>query len=499
MFYLEKVVPEQVGMRSDLLAQLLKECMERNIQMNSLLIVRHGKLVLETAKFPTAKEDKHLVYSCSKTFTATAIGIAADERRIQLDDKIIDYFPEVSREELDERVMKVTIRNLLMMATGHGRDSVGDMCNSAADWPEIFFGSEMIYEPGTTFVYDSGGTYMLSEIISRVTGKSMFTYMKEKVFDPLGITDVSWDVHGNVNTGAWGVLISPRDLCKLGLLYLHKGIWEGKRILSEAYIEEATRPLISTGGEHKMEERIDGWSRNYGFSFWQNNANSFRADGAFGQLCMIFPKEDMVIVTTAEEENSGRIMSLIEKYILTALSDQPGSVDFRAAKVLHNATTMYEMPPVYKPSYSWFFEMLNEKTYRLEGDYEGKISFYVDGTELRINIDNIQTIAAGETHDCIGTTKCALPIPTCSPLLGKEQLCREWKTVAHYRWVASQTLLITVAYPESGHKQDWIMIFTGNKLYFTIADSNKDLLMPGGCVSDKNMRFADNNYMGTEI
>ena len=499
MFCLEKVIPEQVGIRSDLLAQVLTECLERNIQLHSLLIVRHGKLVLETAKFPTAREDKHLVYSCSKTFTATAVGIAIDEKLIKLDDRIIDYFPEVSRAGLDENAMKITIRNLLMMATGHGRDSVGDMCNSDLSWPEVFFHSEMIYEPGTTFVYDSGGTYMLSEIISRVTRKSMFEYMKEKVFEPLDIVDVSWDVHGKVNTGAWGVLIAPRDLCKLGLLYLNKGVWEGKRILSEEYIEEATKPLISTRGEHKLEERIDGWSRNYGFSFWQNNANSFRADGAFGQLCMIFPKEDMVIVTTAEEENSGRIMSLIEKYILAPLSDMPGGFNCRTAKLLHNTITTYEMEPIYAPSYSWFLEMLNGKTYQLEGDYKGKITFFAEGEELRIDIDNIQSIVAGETRDCIGTTKCVLPIPTCSPLLGEEQLCREWKTAAHYRWVASQTLLMTVAYPESGHRQDWTMIFTGKKLYVTIADSNKDLLMPAGCVSDSNMRFADYNYIGTEI
>lgn len=499
MFYLEKAVPEQVGIRSDLLAQLLMECFERNIQLHSLLIVRHGKLVLETAKFPTTGEDKHLVYSCSKTFTATAVGIAADEGLLNTEDRIIDYFPEVSREGLDEKAAKITIRNLLMMATGHGRDSVGDMCNSGSSWPEVFFRSEMLYEPGTTFVYDSGGTYMLSEIISRVTGKSMFEYMKEKVFGPLGITDVSWDVHGNVNTGAWGVLIAPRDLCRLGLLYLNKGVWEGKRILSEKYIEEATKPLIPTGGEQTLEERIDGWSRNYGFSFWQNNENSFRADGAFGQLCMIFPKEDMVVVTTAEEGNSGRIMSLIEKNILAPLSEMPGGLDFRTAELLHGAVTVYETAPVYPPSYSWFFGMLNGKTYQLEGDYEGKMSFFTEGTALRIDIDGIQSITAGETSDCIGRTKCVLPIPTCSPLLGEEQLGREWKTAAHYRWVASQTLMITVAYPESGHKQDWTMVFTGNKLYFTIADSCKDLLMPGGCVSDRNMRFADFNYTGTEI
>lgn len=498
MFQLEKGLPEQVGIRSDFLAQILKECLERNIQLHSLMVIRHGKMVLETAKFPTAKEDKHLVYSCSKSFTATAVGIAVDEGLLKLDDRLIDYFPEVSKVGLDERILKATIRNLLMMSTGHGRDSVGDMCNSSDPWPEVFFRSEVVYEPGTTFVYDSGGTYMLSEVISRVTGRSLFEYMKEKFFGPLDITDVSWDVHGSVNTGAWGVLIAPRDLCKLGLLYLNKGMWKGKRILSEEYINEATAPLISTRGENTLEERIGGWSRNYGFSFWQNNETSFRADGSFGQMCMIFPKEDMVIVTTAEEGNTGRIMSLIEKYILAPLSEMPGGLNSRTAKTLHEAVAAFEAAPTYAPGYSWFLSMLDGKTYQLEGDHEGEITFHVEGTDLKIEIDGIQSITAGETRDCIGTTKCVLPLPTCSPLLGKEQREREWKSVAHYYWAASQTLMVSVAYPETGHRQDWTMVFTGKKLLFTIADSNKDLLMPVGCVSDRNMRFADSNYIGIE-
>lgn len=154
------------------------------------------------------------------------------------------------------------------MSTGHERDTVGDMCNSEGiPWPKIFFTRKMAYAPGEHFVYNSGGTYMLSEVISRATGKSLFQWLKEKLFEPLGITDVSWDVNGKVNTGAWGLLIAPRDLCKVGALYLNKGLWNGQRLLSEEWIDEATAPHVPTLGQG-----CAGWGQRYGYQIWENSS-----------------------------------------------------------------------------------------------------------------------------------------------------------------------------------------------------------------------------------
>ena len=232
-------IPEDVGISSVAIAQFLKECDEINYKLRTLHIVRHDKAIAEVSKYPFCALDKRLVYSVSKTFTSTAIGIAVKEGLLRVDDFLLDYFPECRDLDMDDAARTIKICHLLTMSTGHGVDTVGDMCNGIRPWPEIFFTRKIVYEPGTHFVYNSGGTYMLSELISRVTGMCLKDWLQKHLFDPLEITDVSWDKHGDVNTGAWGLLIAPRDLTKLGLLYLHKGVYNGIRILTEEWVKEA--------------------------------------------------------------------------------------------------------------------------------------------------------------------------------------------------------------------------------------------------------------------
>ena len=180
---------------------------------------------------------------------------------------------------------------------------------------------------------------MLSELISRVTGMCLKDWLQTHLFDPLEITDVSWDKHGDVNTGAWGLLIAPRDLTKLGLLYLHKGVYNGIRILTEEWVTEASYPHISTN-----VQGCAGWGRHYGYQIWENSPGSYRADGAFGQYCMVFPKMDMVITTTAEETDGSRIFPLIEKYILNNITEQPKPRDAWCYQYMKNVMNQWETP-----------------------------------------------------------------------------------------------------------------------------------------------------------
>ena len=309
MFELEKAWgPEDFGIHSENIMNFLEDVKKIQYKLWTFLIIRHGKIAIEGAQYPFDIKHKHLVYSASKTITSTGIGVAVKEGLLDIHTPIIHYFPECNDLNMDPRARKITIENLLTMATGHGADSVGDLFNSNDAWPKAFFMKKIVHEPGKKFVYDSGGTYMLSEIIQRVTGKNLFEWTKEKVFTPLGIKDVFWDNHDGVTTGAWGVLISPRDLAKIGLLYLNKGKYNDLQILTEDWVKTATSLQINTGAH-----ACAGWSQGYGYQIWRNNDNSYCADGAFGQYCMVFPEEDMVIVTTAEESDGSRIFPCIEK------------------------------------------------------------------------------------------------------------------------------------------------------------------------------------------
>ncbi len=487
-------VPEEVGLSSSSIAQFLRACDEIHYKLQTLHIVRHDKAVVEVSRYPFSAFDKRLVYSVSKTFTSTAIGVAVREGLLQVDDFVLDYFPECRDLDMDETARMIKIRHLLTMSTGHGSDTVPDMCNGTKPWPEIFFTRKMVYEPGTHFVYNSGGTYMLSELISRVTGMCLKDWLQKHVFDPLEITDVSWDQHENVNTGAWGLLIAPRDLTKFGLLYLHKGIYNDTRILTEEWIDEASSPHIATNGQN-----CAGWGRRYGYQIWENSPGSYRADGAFGQYCMVFPDKDMVITTTAEEADGSRIFPLIEKYILDDIVDQPRFFDAWSYQSMKNVMNQWESPVVYPSSASYLMHLLQNKTYDLldrSSKEKHTLRFEIGNSRMDFMLDEKQIVHSSCTVDLFGETTFSIEIPSNSPLIGDEQRNRIWKYAAHHAWADQDTLLLTVCWQETGHLQTWKFHFHENILTLVITDGTKGMFELMGAKSDRNVRFSDMVFDG---
>lgn len=488
-------IPEEVGISSASIARFLKECDEIHYKLRTLHIVRHNKAVVEAARYPYCALDKRLVYSVSKTFTATAIGVAVREGLLKVDDFVLDYFPECRELELDDKARRIKIRHLLTMSAGHGADTVGTLCNGTKPWPELFFTSKMVYEPGTHFIYNSGGTYMLSELISRVSGMCLMDWLQKHVFNPLNITDVCWDKHEDINTGAWGLLIAPRDLTKLGILYLNKGVYNGTRILTEEWVADASYPHISTNGQG-----CAGWGRHYGYQIWENSPGSYRADGAFGQYCMVFPQKDMVITTTAEEADGTRIFPLIEKYILSDMSEQPKPCDAWCYQHMKKVMNQWETPVIYPPSASYLMHTLQDKSFNLRSctsDEEHILCFKTGNSRMRLVIDEKQIIDSSSTIDLFGETGYVIEIPSNSPLIGPEQRNRIWKYAAHHCWADQDTLLLTICWLETGHSQTWKFQFHENTFALTITDGTKGMFELMGAVSDRNVRFCDMIFNGT--
>lgn len=496
-------LPEEAGIPSISIANFLQDCEKIHYKLRTLHIVRHGKLVAEAARYPFRADDKRLVYSVSKTFTSTAVGLAVQEGLLRVEDKLLDYFPECQNLPMDPRAREITLKDVLTMSTGHAADTTGDICNSEnTPWPEVFFTRKMAYAPGERFVYNSGGTYMLSEVISRTTGKNMMAWLLEKFFEPLGITDVSWDVHGDVNTGGWGLLIAPRDLCRAGMLYLNKGVWDGRRILSEEWVREATTPHIATNNSSST-----GWGRHYGYQIWENIPGSYRADGAFGQYCMVFPEQDMVVVTTAEEMDANRIFPLVERWLLTGLAERQLGKDAWAFACLQKELALWETPAVYEATSSHLQYLLQNKTYTLQpagAAEEGhnnlcghKICLDAANSRLRITVDGRQVIDSSSVTDIHGVTPFVIELPSSSPLLGKEQRSRSWAYSAHHAWIDQDALMVTVCWRETGHNQTWKFQFSGDQLYLWITDGTKQMFDLFGIASDRNVRFCDMAFTGT--
>ncbi len=276
-----------INMMDSLMA--LPEC-----DIHHVMVVRHGKVVAELHPVPFRAEDSHTLYSASKTFTSLAIGIAIDENLLRLNDRVMTFFPDKRSNHVSDNMADMTVRDLLMMASGVKPDWT--MRNNSMDWVKDWLAKPVEDKPGSLFQYDSMCTFMLSAIVQRVTGYTMLEYLEKKLFAPMHITVADWETSPDgINTGGWGLRVQAETMAKLGQLLLNKGYWNGQQLVSADYVEAACSRLID-GGAKETVPATDG-NQGYGYQVWQSKwPGSFRADGAMGQYTVVVPQEDLVVV-----------------------------------------------------------------------------------------------------------------------------------------------------------------------------------------------------------
>lgn len=291
-----------------------------NLNLHSLMLVRHGQVVAEGWWAPYAPDLKHTLYSLSKSFTSTAVGFAVAENRLTVNDKVVSFFKDDLPETISENLAAMRVRDLLSMSTGHEKEPTGAMrADGNTNWIRAFLAAPVERQPGTHFVYNSGATYMLSAIVQKLTGQTVLDYLKPRLFAPLGIEGADWEVDPNgINTGGWGLRVRTEDIAKFGQLYLQKGLWNGKRLLPEAWVEEATRKHILQPGDESQRPKSD-WLQGYGYQFWRCRHGAYRGDGAYGQYCVVFPDKDAVLAITSESSNMPAILNAVWEHILPAM------------------------------------------------------------------------------------------------------------------------------------------------------------------------------------
>ena len=258
--------------------------------IHAIQIYRDNKCMLKIAPAPYRNTDKREVYSLSKSFTSTAIGIAYDEGILDIDEYIVDIFSDKLPIEASENLKKMKVRHVLSMNTGHDR-CIFPLVMSAEDMVKELLSLPLPYEPGTHFTYNTGATLLLGAIILRKTGMNVLDYLGVKLFPLLEIENVCWTrVKDGTNESGTGIHISCDDIVKLGLLYLNGGVYNGKRILSEKWVREATK-MQSDNSVNGIKD----WGSGYGYQFWMNHEDGFRGDGAMGQLCLMLPSTNSVV------------------------------------------------------------------------------------------------------------------------------------------------------------------------------------------------------------
>ena len=325
---------------------LLNQLEQEQAGVHSVMVWEEGKVLWEHWWSPYAPEKKHTLFSVSKTFTGLAVGFAVEEGLLSLSDRVVSFFPEYLPSPVCENMAKMTVKNLLTMATGMERDphdfyekrredfqETSPCCyhgfqpDLTSDWIRNFFSHYVKYEPGTEFVYCTHGSYMLSAIVQKATGKTTAQYLNEKFFQPLGIRDLFWESGPDGRTvGGWGLMLKTEDLLKTGVFLLQKGNWQGNQLLCKSWVEQATSVQIPI---KKLPEEPN--TAGYGYQIWiDRREHAFSLRGAFGQFCMVFPERRMVIAVTsgASERMYGRIMELIWE----SLDMCPTSSNSRALK-----------------------------------------------------------------------------------------------------------------------------------------------------------------------
>lgn len=280
--------------------------------------IKDGKLLSKFALAPYDTSDAPQVFSLSKSFCSTAAGFAYDEGLWKPDDRISDYFPDHLPENISERARSMTVGNVLTMGTGHGCCAM-NACINSDDPIKAFFAQATPHEPGTKFVYNTGATLMIAALVERLTGESVYCYLNRKLFGHLGIRPKKWQrvaqmsangVSDGICEGGVGLHTSLDCIERFGELYLNGGVLDGKRILSREWVALATNKRIDNSVNETVTAWIDGtksdWEAGYGYQFWINAVGGYRADGAFGQFCIIIPEERIIVSALAKADNTER-------------------------------------------------------------------------------------------------------------------------------------------------------------------------------------------------
>src|SRR5690348_13331427 len=245
---LPRSTPEAQGVRSEGIRDFLQALEGSKHEFHSFMMARHGQVIAEGWWAPYRAELKHMLYSLSKSFTSTAVGFARTEGKLSVDDDVISFFPDKVPESIGENLRALKIKHLLTMSVGHAQDSTPSITKEE-DWVKAFLALPIAHEPGTVFLYNSGATYMLSAIVQKVTGLKVIDYLTPRLFAPLEIQGMTWEMcPKGINTGGWGLSVPTEALAKFGQLYLQKGDWNGRPILPTEWVQEATTFKIQQPG-----------------------------------------------------------------------------------------------------------------------------------------------------------------------------------------------------------------------------------------------------------
>ncbi|ASA26365.1 hypothetical protein B9T62_17625 [Paenibacillus donghaensis] len=411
--------------------------------------MRNNQRVVEFYREPFEKDGIQALYSLSKTFTAIATGIAIDEGVLELSDPVVSLFPEQLPEVVSEHLSKMTVHHLLSMNTGHHMNTYPDIV-SQQDWVRAFLSLEVAHEPGTYYLYNTHATYMLSAIIEKVTGQNLVDYLMPRLFEPLDIERPVWEKCPlGITAGGMGLNISTSSVAKFGQMLLQQGMYNGKRIVSATFIQQA----ISKQSDNSRDEgRID-FAQGYGYQIFRCREGCYMGNGAFGQLCLVAPRQNLVIAATASFASMKRLQVLLDHFyetIFYSVSKECSDFDLTdyhelESKLSTLSSPFVEMKSTARPFYDRF-----EKSYHMEPN-----NIEIERVQLTIDPEILLEIQQAGTLRSI--TAQVERVTRYNTFFKKDLELHLQPVFTNASWMGPQTLKIMLKYIETPYEEVYII------------------------------------------
>jgi len=320
--------PEKQGISSVSLKNLIERLEEHKIPVHSILVARHGNLVMEAYYKPYTREKLHRMFSQTKSYTSLGIGLLAAEGTISLKDKICSYFPGFLPGKVHPWMEEMTIEDLLKMETCHNMTTY-NKTSTTENWVRSFFQTIPTHRPGTVFMYDTSASHTLCALVEKLTGQKLLDFLKDRFLREIGFSEESYimpDPFG-VSMGGTGLMAKPRDMMLVALMLLNGGRdpkdygnRDGKQVYPEMYLKAALDFQTPT-----CMSALREWG--YGYQFWRLPFHGFAMLGMGSQNTMCFPEQDLAVVINADTQGipngSDMILNDLITELIEKLSDGP--------------------------------------------------------------------------------------------------------------------------------------------------------------------------------
>lgn len=433
--------------------QFIKE-VEKIIEPHGIVMIKNGKVIVDANWEPYSTNKPHVVNSVTKTFIGIAIGLLYDKGLIHLEDKVIDYFPDIKINKHNTLIKDMTIKNVLTMSMGQLTTPVLD---ADRKWVSALLNNPITFIPGSNFHYDSLATYLLSAIYTQITNESVAKGLQRDLFEPLCINNAYFfNNKENITIGGLGLFIPTMGLAKTGLMLIHKGVYAGKRILSEEWCNMQLAKQIDNAQAFALSKHES--RQGYGFQCWHCVNGGIRMSGLWGQMCLMMPQYDFVMAINSRGSSSQPVLDLFNQTILPALENNAVNSD---NEVLYDYLKNRKITIKSSEYKSYMKELINDKTVNVSKDVYGVTSF-------KINFENndlcFEVMKEGKLYSCCyshnhlkkGKSNIVDLFPPYydSLALPKNELLNysEPECYAQYIWEDEGTLLLTALFDnEASH------------------------------------------------